>query len=449
MTYYLIAAVGFIFVFGLVVLVHEGGHFFLARLNGVEVKAFSLGMGPTLISYTPNETEYQISLIPLGGYVKLAGEELTEETDNPRAFSNKSVWARISILVAGALCNIILGFALYMPLGIFHGEEILPPKIGFINQDMPAYGELQVGDEVLALNDKRINRFQDITVQNSLLGDATRKFLVLRDGEEKLVEVEPYRVENRSVFEPTHLVGISPYMPSVIGWLGEDSPFKELGIEEGDRVVRIGDQDIESWQLLTRALFANRGDVEIEFLQNSDLVSARITIPTDDAEWQQWVHQLQWGPPVEQKRYGLIGSLSFAARETNQAIRLLFQGLWGLLTGRLSPEGLAGPVGIIGVTGHMATVGFWPLISFAAFLSINLGVINILPIPVLDGGHIMLSIPELFGRRLPPRVFEIANTIGLVFLLGLLIFVTFIDLSRFEFLAGLGRGLWSWLTGWI
>ncbi len=433
MFYYLIAALGFIFVFGLVVFVHEGGHFLLARLNGVEVEAFALGMGPPLFSYAPGETEYRICVVPLGGYVKLAGEDITEETDNPRAFSNQPVLRRMSVLVAGVICNILLGFLLYVPYGMVQGEEILPPRIGFINEDMPAYGELQIGDEVLALNERPIERFQDINVHNSLLGDEERRFLIRRDGEKKMVVLEPHRLEDRSIFQPTHVVGISPYLPPEIEKLGQESILRDKNFERGDRFVKIAGTEVRSFQHFSHLLTRNRGEVEIVLERQGEQLMRTLNVPEADEDFYDWARKFQWEPPVPHTTYGFLESMNFALRETKNAVQLLFRGIWGLITRRLSPDGLAGPVGIIGVTGHIATIGFWPLINFTAFLSINLGVINILPVPVLDGGHILLSLPELVGYKLPAKAFDLANQIGLALLLALLIMVTFFDIARIDF----------------
>ncbi len=434
MLYYLIAALGFIFVFGLVVFVHEGGHFLLARLNGVEVEAFALGMGPALFSYAPGETEYRICIIPLGGYVKLAGEDITADTDNPRAFSNQPVLRRMSVLVAGVLCNILLGFLLYVPYGMIQGEEILPPQIGYINEEMPAYGKLQIGDEVLSLNERPIKRFQDINVHNSLLGDEERRFLIRRDGEEKVIVMEPHRLEDRSIFEPTHVVGISPYLAPEIEKLGKGSILRDKNFEEGDRFVKIAGAEVKSFQQLSHLLTQNRGQLEVVIERDGERLTRELTVPEADEDFSAWARKLQWEPPVPHVTYGFFESLSFAASETKNAVQLLFRGIWGLITRRVSPDGLAGPVGIIGVTGHIATIGFWPLINFTAFLSINLGVINILPVPVLDGGHIFLSLPELVGYKLPAWAFDLANQIGLALLLTLLIVVTFFDIARIEFI---------------
>lgn len=522
----LIAALGFIFAFGLVVFVHEGGHFLVARWNNVEVEAFALGMGPKLLSYQPGETEYRLCVVPLGGYVKLVGEDISAESDNPRAFVNQPVQRRIMILVAGVLCNLILGYLLYIPYGMVHGEKIMPAKVGLVGEDMPAANKLQVGDRILSLNGHKVETFRDVTVRNSLLGAKDRKFLIERDGHEKLVTIEPQRVEDKSVYEPGYKVGISPYLSPEIDKLRDGSLLRDKGFKPEDKIIAVGDTPVKSWYQLEQLLFENRGKLTVtigrgeaeltktisvpdklaawrdwkdsfglvvaetspriisvksnspaeragfqagerlsnlgdtpvvsgnqffELTKNThgsqtvqvkregELRSRTIQLPRREKAWREWYTQLKWSPPVEQRRYGFFGACAFAYRESTKAVKLLFEGLWGLLTQRLSPRSLAGPVGIVAVTGQIATVGFMPLIRFTAFLSINLGILNLLPIPVLDGGHVFLSLPELIGKPLPPIAFEVANKIGLALLLTLLLTVTFFDLARFELVETLGQ----------
>ncbi len=519
MSSFLIAVLGFIFVFGLVVFVHEGGHFLVARWNGIEVEAFALGMGPKLFAYQPGETEYRICVIPLGGYVKLAGEEIGTDTDNPRAFVNQPVNRRIMVLAAGVLCNLLLGYFLYVPYGMVRGEKIMPAKIGLVAKDMPAHGKLRVGDEILALNGYEMETFREITVRNSLLGSVDREFLIKRNGQRKLVTVTPSRVKNKSPYEPAFKVGISPYLPTVIDRLREGSILREKGLQTGDKIIAVGDTEVKSWFHLEQIIYKQRGrlplvvkregetvrkylnvpdrfvawrdwkdsfgltlgetqprivavkeessaaragfreggivqkfgdtqvvstagffnltkqhhgnwSIKVKYPQKNEIHS--VQLPRKDKAWRNWYRQLKWQPPIEKHQYGFLGACGFAFRETKNAVKLLFEGLWGLITQRLSPRSLAGPVGIVAVTGHIATVGFWPLIRFTAFLSINLGVLNLLPIPVLDGGHIFLSLPELIDKPLPAIVFEVANKVGLTLLLALLLTVTFFDLARLE-----------------
>ncbi len=519
---------GFIFVFGIVVFVHELGHFIVARLNDIQVDAFALGMGPKLLSYRRGETEYRICLVPLGGYVELAGEEPWADTENPRAFANKPVLRRVTVLVAGVICNILLGFFIYVGLGIFAGEVVMPARVGYVSEDRPAAGKLEIGDEIVSINDREVNRFREVQTVNAILGERTRKFKIRREGREKTVEIEPHHRPDAGVMGSPYIVGIAPYQPPAVGQLEPEGKLAQGGLEIGDTIASVSGEPVKSWahfqQLLrdssgTTALEIFRGDDQFELAvnppsiarkreefhrdmgweiapdrpvitavepeknaaalgfeagdtlvevadtpvadgehfkeiiagaggsltltveRNSTRLDKNINPPVADRIFGEWFRELGAGPPVEYKYYNLLNVWQYAYRQTAEVIRLLFVALWGLLTGQLSPRAMAGPVGIVMVTGEIARVGFTSLLGFTAFLSVNLGIINLLPIPVLDGGHVLMSLPELFtGRRLPRKAFEVANTIGIALLLTLMLLVTWVDLSRigiFEYLAGL------------
>ncbi len=519
---------GFIFVFGIVVFVHEFGHFIVARLNDVQVDAFALGMGPKLLSYRGEETEYRLCIIPLGGYVELAGEEPWAETDNPRAFANKPVLRRMTVLVAGVICNILLGFFIYVALGIFAGEVVMPARVGYVSENLPAYGKLEIGDEIVSINNREVNRFREVQTVNAILGERTRKFEVLRDGQKKIVEIEPHYREEAGVMASPYIVGIAPYQPPVIGQLEPEGKFANKNLAAGDTIATVSGQKVKSWPHFQQLLQASADTAIVRVFRNGEQFELALNPPSIEKKFKEWHQQMGWklgekepviksvesgkeaeilgfrpgdtivhagdtpvksgeqfreiisnaagpmsvsikrnsesrkitisppvagrlfgewfgqlggGPPVNYKYYNLVTVWNYAYRQTREVIRLLFLALWGLITGQLSPRAMAGPVGIVMVTGEIARVGFTSLLGFTAFLSVNLGIINLLPIPVLDGGHVLMSLPELFtGRRLPEKAFEIANTIGIVFLLSLMLLVTWVDLSRigiFEYFFGL------------
>ncbi|MGM0381487.1 MAG: RIP metalloprotease RseP [bacterium] len=524
------AVLGFIFVFGLVVFVHEFGHFMVARFNDVQVDAFALGMGPKLFSYQGEETEYRICIVPLGGYVELAGEEPWAETDNPRAFANKPVLRRITVLVAGVICNILLGFIIYAGLGIFSGEVVLPAKIGYVAQDLPAHEKLEIGDRIISINGRSVDRFREVQTVNAILGEQSRKFKISRDNQEMTIKMEPHHRESAGAMSSPYIVGISAYHPPVVGrldsegklsssleagdtivsvageevkswthfqmllqqssdtvavgfkrgaekfdlqlnvpslerkiekwqenmgWeLGTDSAVitsikqkgraAELGFQAGDTVVAAGDTPVAGFRQLNRLLKKAEGSLTLTVRRNSGRKKITIQPPVESEIYSRWFQELGIGPPVDYKYYNFLTTWRYAYRQTVEVVRLLFVALWGLITGQLSPQSMAGPVGIVMVTGQIAQVGLSSLLGFTAFLSINLGIINLLPIPVLDGGHVLMSLPEIFtGRRLPERAFEIANTIGISFLLVLMVLVTWVDLSRlgiFEYIFALFGG---------
>ena len=453
MTSILIAILGFLFCFGMVVFIHEMGHFLVAKWNDVEVEAFSLGMGPALFTFPYGETEYRICILPLGGYVKMTGEELAEreeEDDNPRSFHNQTVWTRVAILVAGATFNILLGYVIYVPYGMVQGKEVREPVVGYVPETMviheddgdtrtietPAHGNLQIGDRILSLNGETVSSFTDVTIQNELLGDQTRVFVIERNGEQKVLEIDPVRQIRPSLNQPSYIVGIQSYLKPKIDRVMEGSRAKKWGVEPGDRLYRLDQEKIQSWEQFYSLLQKRPGNhsLVLESGDTGDTYAVEINYPADNEKRASWLGSLGMGPKIPRIHYSFVQSFGYAWDRTLRDIELMYRAFVGLLTQRLSPRSLAGPLGIAQMTGQMALVGIWPLLRFTAFFSINLGVINLLPIPILDGGHIFLSVPEMLtGWKLPRAVADYANRLGLVVILTLFVFVTFIDLQRFDF----------------
>ncbi len=439
---YLTATLGFVGVFGAVVFAHELGHYLVAKYNDVEVETFSFGLGPRLAGFQYGETEYRLSALPLGGYVKLLGEnphDPEEAGDDPRAFANKSIGARTAVLLAGAVFNLLLGYVLYVPHGMVQGEVILPARVGYVHPDKPAHGKLQVGDRIVALNGQEVESFEDITLRNELLGDVTRKFLVERDGERRVVRIDPVPITRENFNQTSYVVGIDPFVPPVVGSLSSDAGAREAGLRGGDRLTALNGDPVRSWNQFQERLRARRGsEVSLTLRRDGTERSVTLSPPGGDSEWRTWMRSMGLVPRVDRRYAGPLESLVYAAERTVRDVGLMYRALAAMVQQRLSPENLAGPLGIMALTGRMANTGFWPLVRFTAFFSINLGILNLLPIPVLDGGHIALSVPEMLtGTPLSQSIVERANRIGLALLLGLLVFVTYNDLLRLDLIQGI------------
>jgi regulator of sigma E protease len=450
-TSYLLPALGFVFVFGITVLVHELGHFVFAKSGDVQVDAFSIGMGPSIANYQYGETTYKLSWLPIGGYVSMEGEDPEEAGDNPRAFYNKSVGKRMMILLAGCLFNFLLGYVIFVNMGMFVGEVSFPPKIGKVSETIkvptksseankthnvqaPAYGKFQVGDRILSINGESINQWQQINVRNQLLGDGTRTVVVRRDGKTVSLQVEPIKVSGGELNQPRYIMGIAPYIPGTIGFVEEGSPADKLGFQSGDKIVSVNDKPVESWLQFTEYIRSSSGEVSIVLKRNGETLQRAITIPKGSEAFQQWVTSFGIRQPIDRRYYDFFSALSYGIDQTLRIVSLMYETVVGLINQTISPQTLAGPVGIVDMTGSMAQRGMGALLYFTAFFSINLGVINLLPIPALDGGHVFLTLPELFtGSALPERVVSTVNYMGMILLLTFILYVTKIDLCRYEF----------------
>ncbi len=348
----LLSTSAFLFVLGTLVFVHEFGHFIVAKMVKVRVEVFSLGFGKPLWSFKKGDTEYRISMIPLGGYVKLAGENPEEERKvEPWEFLSKSVGERVAIIAAGPLFNFICAFFLLI-IVCFSGVPHLTSTIGMIKENYPAFNAgLQENDKIVSIDGKKIKFWDELSEE--IHGKTEQKPVVLQvlRGSE------------------TFSISIIPQVETIRTLLGEDKKVALIGIG-----------------------------------------------PAND---------------VEVVKYSFVASISEAAKQVVYRTKMIFFALYQMICGKISPREMAGPVGIFQITGKAAQMGFIYLLDLMALLSINLAVINLFPIPVLDGGHLLfLALEKMRGKAPSLKVQEIATRIGFSLLMLLMVLVLYNDLNR-------------------
>ena len=328
----LLTSLAAIVVFGTVILVHEAGHFFTAKLSGVKVNEFALGMGPKIFSFGKKETKYSLRLLPIGGYVSMEGEDETSE--DPRSFNKAAVWKRILIVVAGAVMNLILGF-LVLCIAVSCDEVITSRTVsGFYENASTQATGLEVGDTILSVNGRKCYVANDILYEFARIDSGTAEFVVLRDGEKVT-------------------------LPAVT--------FQTKKAEEG------------------------LNQIVIDFT----------VLPI----------QKTFGTLVKE---GFNWSISYA--------RLIFLSLVDLVTGRVAINNLSGPVGIVSTIASTVNYGIQPLLLLMALITVNLGVFNLLPLPALDGGKLLLLVLEAIRRKPIPEKYEIyINVAGFVMLMLLMV----------------------------
>jgi len=339
----------FLFLLGLLIFVHEFGHFIVAKKFGIKVLKFSLGFGPAVLKKKIGETEYMISAIPLGGYVKLFGQELNEEIpeeEKHRSFNDQSVWKRIGVVAAGPIMNIVLAFLFFTALGM----PVTLPIIGTVVPDMPAArAGIKPGDRVETINGKAVNTWDDLAEKVSKSGGQQLELEISRDGKLLKVTVVPEAPDEPDLAEAANgraLIGIKPSSDALV--------------------------------------------IRKESLAQAPWVGAQQT-----------------------------------ALYTWKTIDVLY----GMLSLQISPRGLGGPIAIAKMAGESAKAGLVYYLFLIAFLSVNLAVLNFLPIPVLDGGHIFFFLIELvLGRPVSLKSREIAQQVGMAILLLLMIFVIYNDI---------------------
>lgn len=349
----MVTLIAFIVLLGVLIFIHELGHFLAARLGGVGVLKFSLGFGPKIFGKKVGETEYVLSWIPLGGYVKLLGESGTEELppeDEKRSFYKQPTWKRLLIVLAGPVFNFFLAIVIFM-IVYMYGIPNLTPVIGKMSPDSAAQeAGILTGDKILSINGQTIAYWDDIKPMIAGSRGNEVKVTVLRGNEEKTFPVKPKLSKTKNLF-------------------GEDEDAYLLGISPAGNVV------------------------------------------------------------TERKNPFQAVAASF--EKTWEISKLTLISVVKMIQGVISPRTLGGPIFIAQVAGDQVKEGIIPYILFMAILSINLGVINLFPIPVLDGGHIFFYLIEMATRReIPLKVKEMSQQIGFVVLLMLMLFVIMIDIER-------------------
>jgi regulator of sigma E protease len=349
----MISLIIFLFILGILIIVHEFGHFIIAKRLKVKVEKFSLGFGPQLFCKTKNDTQYCINAVPLGGYVKLAGDSIEEYKGNPDEYLAKSPLQRAKIILFGPLLNYILGI-LCLWLIFFVGYPTLTTKIGGLIEGFGAKDAgLQVGDKIVAVDGKKVYYWEDLQKDiQAKKQNINVRLSILRDNKEYTLDVKIKEKQLDDLLGQKHNVGL-------------------IGISPADEIVRV--------------------------------------------------------------RHGFIQSFLLSVNKTWDLTVITYKAIWRMLTGKLSVrESVTGPLGIFYMTSKVVSIGIIAVLHLVAVLSVSLAIFNLLPLPVLDGGHILfLAIEKIRGRPLSLKTERIITQIGLTFIITLAIFVTYNDLLRF------------------
>lgn len=441
----------FVVALGLLILVHELGHYLVARWCGVKVLRFSIGFGKPLIArqYGPDRTEWALAALPLGGYVKMLDEREGEvpAADLHRAFNRQSVWRRFAIVAAGPLANFLLAIALYW--GIFVvGSDELRPRVALIEASSPAQvAGVREGDLILAIDDEPVRSWQDlrwVLLRHAL--DSRQVVLRVRTLDEvetlRTLDLRGVEIDDGSV-DLIAQIGLRPwrpFIPAVIGRVVPGGVADRAGVRPGDTVVAIDGAAVDSWSDMVAKVREAAGREQV-FVLARDGVSLQLAmVPEEANEGGQRFGRIGVGvaEPVQgglsmfaEVRYGVGEGLAKAVRQTWETSVLSLQMIGRMITGEVSWKNLSGPVTIADYAGQSAQLGLGHYIKFLALISISLGVLNLLPIPVLDGGHLLYYVIEIIkGGPVPERVMEIGQQVGLALLIMLMAFAFFNDINR-------------------
>ncbi len=435
----ILSIVATIFVFSVLVLIHEFGHFLAARLMGVRVEKFSIGFPPTVFSKKIGDTEFAVSAIPLGGFVKMAGfvdESLdTNITGAPDEYSSKPVWRRMVIITAGVIMNLLLAILIYTLIVYSQGEQILPTtQITLTRQSGIAEKiGLKDGDKILAVAGISVKNYKEIFDAFIDHLDQGIDFKVERAG--KIVMLH----YNKEWFSESkgEVLDIAPLLPSKVGDVLADMPAGKIGLKRGDLITSINNTPLSTWNDMTREIKAVPGKaVPIQWKRGDSTYSATITpIVENTKDAQGFEHtsgKIGIGPYFIHKSVSVGKALKFGITQPFNVMYLNIKGLWWLITGvKKAKDTIGGPIMIAQMAGQAARSGWLSIWGLIAALSSVLAFFNILPIPALDGGHFLLLLVEgIKGSPLSLKTRVVVQQIGIAVLLSFIAFVVFIDISR-------------------
>ena len=439
--------VWFLVALSVLVVVHELGHYLVARLAGVKVLRFSVGFGKTLFArrFGRDQTEWAVCALPLGGYVKMLDEREGEvpAAEAHRSFNRASVGRRIAIVLAGPVANFLLAIALYWVL-FMHGVPALKPMIAAPASNTPAAAAgLVAGDEIIRVDDAEIQSFQDLGLALLRAGVADKQVtLGLKGGRTAQLDTRSMQTDDLEQ-DTLASLGISRFDPKlapVIGTVIANGAAARAGLRPGDRLLDANGQVLTSWQDWVKLVRQNPGQVlDLNVTRHGARIALRLT-PEATKEGAQTVGKIGAGPEVDKTllaglltevRYGPLDALWQGVKKTWTMSAFTLEMMGRMVLGQVSMKNLSGPLTIADFAGQSAALGWVAFIGFLALISVSLGVLNLLPIPLLDGGHLMYYISEVFtGRPVSDRTMELGGRVGLMALLLLTSFALYNDLQR-------------------
>lgn len=380
----MVTAIVTIIMFLVMVSLHEFGHFITAKLMNFKILEYAIGFGPAIWKSKKSEIQYSLRIIPFGGYCKFEGEDT--ESNDPRAFSNQAVWKRIIVVAAGGIFNVILGFVLFL-LIVWQTSPMVTNKVeSVVPNSYIAESGLLPGDEIIKINGKNVNFYNDITLYAQDFTENTEcSIVVKREGEKKEID-----------FKPTKSTVIYNYTDDGV----EVSEFVN-GNEAGTRFYDYSD----------------------EILKDEELVGKKET-----------VERLIIGFVPHQENVTVFNVWGEAWNQTRFVVKLVYNSLWQMITGKIGVDQMSGPVGIVkevNTAVNSGSASWLYVLNLTALLTINLGVFNLLPIPALDGGRLFFMLIELITRKkIPPEKEGMVHGIGFMLLIALIIFVSFSDIMK-------------------
>ncbi|TQR70259.1 RIP metalloprotease RseP [Acinetobacter sp. RF14B] len=440
-----------ILLLGPLIAIHEFGHYIVARKLGVKVLVYSIGFGPTLIKWTSKKSgiQYQLSALPLGGYVKMLDEREgnVAEEDLPKAFNRQHPWKRIAIVAAGPLINLVLAVVLFWIL-FLPAQEQLNTRVGKIIPDTPAATvHMQQGDKIVAIDGTKVETWEKLSyaLVDRVGETGNISIQAERSGETKTFQLpikDFLKDQSQSPLEELGFLPYRPQVPAVVSKLTADGAAIRQGMQEGDRILAINGTSMKDWYDVVQVVQASPEKLlKIEVLRDKQVVQlevmpqgkrdnmgnvtgmlgvqgdpGKITIP---AEYKQTIH------------YNPAEALVMAFDKTAQLSSMIVNSIVKMIRGMIGLDNLSGPITIAKVAGQSAEMGWETFISFMALMSVSLGILNLLPIPMLDGGHLVYYFIELIrGKPVSEQIQLVGFKIGMVLLGSMMLLALFNDFMR-------------------
>lgn len=426
----------FLLMFGIIVLVHEFGHFIAARLMGIRVETFSFGFGKRLLGRRMGKggTEFRLSAIPLGGYVKMAGEESYDPTDlQPDDFYAKNRGQRIFVLLMGPAMNIVLSFLILVVIfmtGVnverYHQD---PPVIDYVQLESPAAeAGLKSGDLIKEVDGRSIANWKDLEYAIGANPDQKLSVKYERGGRVMMTELHV-----RSITEyALGYAGLHPEFRTTIDSVTPTGPAERAGIKPGDRIREVDGKPVNYFELPRRIQAAGAHPIRLTVIRDQEETEIEVTPELDEGTGK-FIIGIAMKPdaPSIRRRFGPVDAISRSAGELVRLTTLTFDAFRKMVVGRLSPRNLSGPLEIARFSSRALSTGLSSFFMLVAFISLQLGIVNLFPIPALDGGHLLIfSLEAIMRRDFSPRLKNGLITGGFFLLIALMVFVILNDVAK-------------------
>ena len=449
----LFTILSFILLISIIVGIHELGHFLTARYFKIHVLKFKIGFGKELFSFQDKKNcFYSFGILPLGGYVQMLGENNISQDDDNHAVQNKKSYLdalpgeRAAVTVAGPLANFVLAIFIYFYLALV-GTTQLSAYVGDITPlSLVQETGIEPRDKITEIDNQKIESFNDINlILSQRIGDTGLieiKYIQKGLEKEALIPIDNWLSENDQT-SPYIALGLQPFLPPLVGQLQKDGPAFQYGIQEGDLIQSINGKDISTWQNLSLLLSQLPNElIEIELLRNKEVKTLMLETSSYQDEKGSLKGRIgilasnnlrQW--PAEytiEKKENLITAFFVGIADTYRYTLLIVSSIGKMISGSISADNLGGPIQISVLAGSAAKAGYVTFLSMIALLSINLGLLNLLPIPILDGGQLlMITIEKLKGSPVSEMTIEYSMRVGIVLVVGLMVFAFANDIARF------------------